>query len=211
MSEKKLIIVKLDDESYPLMKDYVVDNKKDESVSAPESEPVSVFQDKPPILTLIPQPDWVKPKPSKSQKSSIRFDELSFAIKSNESRLPHPLPPIGSMVHKPDSPKKQDTIQNFSLLAASKELPSKPKKEVRIEPTPSIHSLPPVTAPKKKTIKKIIKKQVLHFKNDAEDGYKVGYLPDIPKEEIQMPIKSRSISKLQDLLGIKASITGRRE
>jgi hypothetical protein len=44
MSEKKLIIVKLDDESYPLMKDYVVDNKKDESVS----------QNEPPIPTLIP-------------------------------------------------------------------------------------------------------------------------------------------------------------
>ena len=71
MSEKKLIIVKLDDESYPLMKDYVVDDTNHTSTAPPPSTSST---------TKIPQPDWVKPKSTKTSKSSIRFDELSFAM-----------------------------------------------------------------------------------------------------------------------------------
>lgn len=59
----KLIVVKLDDESSPLMKQYTV----------PESETK-------PIKPIAPLPDFYSKKKSDVKTPPVAFDELSFAM-----------------------------------------------------------------------------------------------------------------------------------
>jgi hypothetical protein len=55
------------------------------------------------------------------------------------------------------------------------------------------------------------KQKVLKFKNEEQDGYKIGFLPKIQTENITaIPSKPRSLSKMEELLGIKVKLTGKR-
>jgi hypothetical protein len=72
------------------------------------------------------------------------------------------------------------------------------------EPLPAIQSV----LPKKKTIKK----KVLRFENKEEDGYKIGFFPTIPHKELNrsgLPHHPQSLSKMERLLDIKATVSGR--
>jgi len=78
----KLIVVKLDDESSPLMKDYVDPKEDNTGINANKSET--------PERPNIPLPDIAKPK--ENNNNSINFDELSFSKKLDME--PKPAPPI---------------------------------------------------------------------------------------------------------------------
>lgn len=194
----KLIVVKLDDESSPLMKQYTV----------PESETK-------PIKPIAPLPDFYSKKKSDVKGPPVAFDELSFAMERPKKTTN--MIPITTFVQ--EKPKA-----NFSILAASKEVDM--KKKVTLNETPKTHILPPIKEehkyvpsppPQKNTIEVKPKpklKPLKPFKNIAEDGYKIGFMPNptiVPKDTIAnriMPKKPKSLPKLEAILGIKATVVG---
>lgn len=192
----KLIVVKLDDESSPLMKQYTV----------PESETK-------PIKPIAPLPDFYSKKKSDVKTPPVAFDELSFAMERPKKTTN--MIPITTFVQ--EKPKA-----NFSILAASKEVDM--KKKVTLNETPKTHILPPikeehkyVPPPQKNTIEVKPKpklKPLKPFKNIAEDGYKIGFMPNptiVPKDSITnriIPKKPKSLPKLEAILGIKATVVG---
>lgn len=188
----KLIVVKLDDESSPLMKDYVDTKEDNTGINANKSE-----------APKIPLPDIAKPKDT--SKNDINFDELSFSKKLDMEPIPQSSTLNSQIV--PFNRPKPPTMQDFSLLAASREV----KEEDKI---PSIYNRPkPALPPLRQQIKQKPKKVriVPPFKNEPEDGYKIGFLPTVKHDEVvsKMPKKPRSLSKMETLLGIKAKVTGR--
>ena len=202
----KLIVIKLDDNSSPLMKDYIFPKE--------EKTTTEIFEKKNPL------PD-IKPKESKSAPS-IQFDELSFDISMQYGKKRQEVQEVSKQV-KPEitkvpsirilpsiEEKTPKSNMNLSLLAASKEM--KPESKI-VSFDASLKKLPSIK-PKKKIIKKIVRKQTLKFKNEEEDGYKIGYMPEIDQRELQntpVPVNTgASLSKMERLLGISTRVVGKR-
>ena len=181
-NQHKLVVVKLDDESSNLMNQYKV-KKKDTKTK-----------------NEIPEPDFE----NKNKSSKINFDELSFAL------------------NKEPSLNKESSL-NFSLLAASKEVPEKKveqkkeKPKVRIEEKPTkTHSVPIQTYLKQPRIKEMkfrnkVKREPKIFENKAEDGYKIGFLPKFNDNFIKLHKNNLNLQNIQELLGIKASVVGKKQ
>lgn len=195
----KLIVVKLDDESSPLMKDYV--DSSDTNIGE--------VQEKTPEKPNIPLPDIVKPN---NPINSINFDELSFSHKLDMAPKPSLVIPMNNTQVVPFS-RPKPPIQDFSLLAASREV--KEEDKLKNNDVPSFYNKPkPALPPINNTFIKSKPKKVRivpPFKNEAEDGYKIGYLPSVKQSDVlsKMPKKPSSLSKMETLLGIKAKVTGR--
>ena len=214
----KLIVVKLDDESSPLMKEYV---QKDDKT---DKEDKQDKQDKEDFKPTLPLPNIVKPQSQSS--NGVNFDELSFSSKVVSNSAPAPAPsPVPSPAPAPaPSPapapapihsssqivpfnRPKPLVQDFSLLAASREVKEDDKDKLpsfynRPKPVP----LPPLIKAKPKKVR-----IVPPFKNEIEDGYKIGFLPTVKQSDVlsKIPKKPMSLSKMETLLGIKAKITGR--
>lgn len=204
----KLIVIKLDDDSSPLMKDYIVPKE--------EKTTTEIFEKKNPL------PD-IKPKESNS-KLPVQFDELSFDISMQYGKKRQEVqespkqikPEVTKIPSMRILPSIEETIpksnMNLSLLAASKEMKA---VEKTVSFDSSFKKLPSIKPkPKKKTIKRIVRKQSLKFKNEEEDGYKIGYMPEIDQKGLQntpVPVNTgASLSKMERLLGISTRVVGKR-
>ena len=182
MKEKdtKLVVVKLDDESSPLMKQYIHTEEKKPSIPLPK-----ILQNKEP------------------KKDSIQFDELSFATPSSNTQ----------------------EAMNLSLLADSQEIKKKePQVKQQVIPLPTPSRIEPhMSSNKDRTVKRIRfrQQQPIHkyiqpkpkpkFINHPEDGYQIGFMSSSkPRASSQtLPKHITSISKLEDILQIKAHVKGR--
>lgn len=219
----KLIVVKLDDESSPLMKQYTVpDEKTDDFEYVNNSNRNNVLQSR-----LAPLPDFIKEKEDQNKNIQpfipANFDELSFAMEKKKDV------PITQYIQQsqmvPIRPSPVDTTsvkikekENFSVLAASKEVDM--NKRVTIQDTPQTIVLPPINYKsesyglnQRQNVEQRVMslpKQFKPFKNVAEDGYKIGFMPKVDVKKENVPRNPRSLPKLETLLGIKATIVGNR-